>query len=107
LAGKELDYQAVANIHFGAIGRSAGMSQWLLEAGAGAFQIWDNRNHPNNLGPPGKFFDDPYDNWMIRFGSWLYDHYGSRFGQLKPEDLNEAMERFEKENGPPRKPLSP
>ncbi len=104
LCGEQLNFQAVANITYGAIGRSAGVPQWILESGAGAFQIWDNRNDPSVFGPPGTYFDDPYDNWMIRFGCWLFEQYGDQFGKLTKEQLEAAFKEFEKDNGSPGEP---
>ena len=106
LGGVTLNYQAIANIHFGAMGRAVGMPGWLLEGGAGAFQIWDNKNNPEDIGKPGTFFDDPYDNWMIKFGIWLYDHYEDEFGNLTLDQLEEALDIYIEDNGTPGEPLS-
>jgi hypothetical protein len=106
LGGMKLNYQAIANIHFGAMGRAAGMPGWLLEGGAGAFQIWDNKDSLKDIGKPNTYFDDPYDNWMIMFGIWLYDQYGDEFGNLSQDQLAEALNDYIEENGDPGEPLS-
>ncbi|OGO31775.1 MAG: hypothetical protein A2136_03665 [Chloroflexi bacterium RBG_16_54_11] len=106
LGGITLNYQAIANIHFGAMGRAVGIPGWLLESGAGAFQIWDNKDDLNNIGTLSTLYDDPYDNWMIKFGIWLYDQYGDEFGNLTLEQFEEALNNYIEENGDPGEPLS-
>jgi RHS repeat-associated protein len=105
LAGQEYNFQAVANIYFGAMGRNVGIPLWILEGGAGSFQIRDNWNAPNTIGSASTFFDDPYDNWMIKFGSWLYDNYGTKFSKMTPEDFTGAMKQYEMKYGSPGEPL--
>lgn len=105
-----LNYQAVANIHFGAIGRAAGFTEEFLLSGAGVFHVYDNgikRGDWGNVGALENYFDDPYDAWMIRFGSWLYDNIGEKFGFLSDKDLTEAMKKYIQENGYPGEPISP
>ena len=106
IGGMTLNYQAIANINFGAMGREIGMPSWMLEGGAGAFQVWDNRRNPGNIGPLSTYFDDPHDNWMVRFGEWLYDQYGDKFGKLTPDQLTDALKKYQKDNGSPGDPLS-
>jgi hypothetical protein len=101
LGGKTLNYQAIANIHFGAMGKAAGVPQWILEARAGAFQVKDHLNDPSVIGSVQTYFDDLYDKWMVNFGAWLYD----QFGKLPPEQLTEALGRYEKGHGSPGEPL--
>ena len=104
LSGAKLNFQAIANIHFGALGRAAGIPQGALELGAGIFQIKDNWGSPSALGTPATYFDDPYDNWMINFGGWLYEQYGEEFGQLTQEQLEEAWKEYSGDHGSPGEP---
>jgi hypothetical protein len=104
LCGETLNYQAIANIHYGAMGRAAGISQWVLESGAGMFQIKDNWG-TNGIGPLKTYFDDPYDNWMVNFGGWLYDNYKDQFGKLTPKQLEDAFKTYQKDHGSPGTPL--
>ena len=104
LFGEKLNFQAVANIHYGAIGRSAGIPQEVLEMGAGAFQINDNWNNPDAIGSPSTYFDQSFDHWMVGFGGWLYDVYGDEFGNLTAEQLEAAYLEFNEENGDPGQP---
>ncbi len=99
-----MNSQLVANIHFGAIGRAAGFPEKLLEFGAGVFQIYDNgikKNDWKSVGPPSCYFDDPRDNWGIKYGSWLYDNYGNRFGSMKRGEFSRAMKQYIRLKGAP------
>jgi len=104
LCGDTLNFQAVANIHYGVMGREAGISQSMLELGAGTSQIYDNWGRPDAIGTPATYFDDPYDNWMVNFGGWLYDQYGDQFGELTYIQLEDAYRRYKEEHNSPRQP---
>jgi RHS repeat-associated protein len=104
LGGMKLNYQAIANINFGALGRAIGMPSWMLESEAGAFHFL--QNFPKGIGTYRTYFDDPFDNWMIKFGEWLFDHYGDDFGKLTPELLEEALNKYLDENDFPEGNLS-
>jgi len=103
LCGDTLNFQAIANIHYGAMGRAAGIPQSVLESGAGAFQIYDNWGS-NAIGTPSTYFDEPFDNWMVNFGGWLYDQYGDQFGKLTNKQLEEAYRKYKEEHGSPGQP---
>jgi hypothetical protein len=107
LGGMQLDSQAVANIHFGAVGRAAGFPQKVLEIGAGIAQLMTgaSRKEWNNIGPASSYFDDPFDNRCVKLGSWLYDNYGRGFGSLRRGDFNLAMRRYIRLHGDLGKPL--
>ncbi len=104
LGGKTLNFQAIANIHYGAIGRSVGIPQPILEMGAGAFQIYDNWDDPQSIGTLETYFDQYFDHWMVAFGGWLYDQYGDEFGYLTPEQLEQAYLQYQQEHGDPGSP---
>ncbi len=108
LGDQQLNYQAVANIFFGFEGRATGQVGWWLEASAGAFQVvrWAREN-PSNIGPVTTFFDDPFDNWSIGFGIFLYDLYGQKLDALTPEAFNQALQEYIEQYGAPPPPLNP
>lgn len=108
LGGQQLNYQAVANIFFGFQGRATGQVGWWLEASAGAFQVvrWLPEDR-SNIGPVATFFDDPFDNWSIGFGIYLYDLYGQNLDALTPEAFSEALKRYIEQYGEPPPPLNP
>jgi RHS repeat-associated protein len=107
LGGLQLSSQAVANIHFGAVGRAAGFPENVLEAGAGIAQLMTgvSRREWGNIGPASSYFDDPFDNRCIKLGSWLYDNYGRGFGSLRRGDYTLAMRRYIRLHGDLGKPL--
>ena len=108
LGGRQLNYQAIANIFFGFEGRATGQVGWWLEASAGAYQVvrWV-REDPSNIGPVATFFDDPFDNWSIGFGIFLYDLYGQNLDALTPEAFNAALQQYIEQYGAPPPPLNP
>jgi RHS repeat-associated protein len=112
--GETTSFQAVANVHFGAVGRAAGFPAQLLAIGAGAFQILDalRSNQPSNIGPlwDGRrwtYFDDPYDNWWVTFGMWLYTKYGTTPNALTGAEFEAALLYYIDQNGGPGQPLTP
>ena len=50
LGGENTHSQAVANLFYGFIGAEVGFDSELLQAGAGAFHLWDNRKQPDTWG---------------------------------------------------------
>jgi hypothetical protein len=102
LGGREINYQAIANIHFGYVGRAAGMVNIVLEGGAGVAQLatWVTKDL-SKVGPLVTNFDQPFDNWSIRFGIFLYDKYGQNPDALTPDALANAFDEFIKNNPPP------
>ena len=75
IGGETFRYDAFANIHYGFVGRAAGFPEPLLTLGAGAAQWrqWHISN-PALVGPWDTFLDQPYDNWCVMLGSYLYDY---------------------------------
>jgi len=108
LGGQQLNYQAIANIFFGFEGRATGQVGWWLEASAGAYQVvrWLPEDR-SNIGPVATFFDDPFDNWSIGFGIFLYDLYGQNLDALTPEAFNAALQQYIEQYGAPPPPLNP
>jgi len=107
LGNQKMNYQAVANITFGYLGKAAGIPGPVLEAGAGAFQLVDHiGKSPENIGPLSTYFDDPYDNWNINFGEYLYDQYGSDPSQLTTDTFEDSLNEYEDQYGIPGSPLN-
>ena len=95
LGGESLRFDAVANIHYGFVGRAAGLPSWLLQSGGGIAQwrAW-HETKPDNVGPVDTYLDDPYDNWNVLFGICLYDQYRNTLDVLTPEAFNQALDDF-------------
>jgi RHS repeat-associated protein len=101
LGGHELNYQAVANIHFGFVGRAAGFGSEVLRAGAGIAQFMDwYDKDPSAIGPLGyetengvlrTYFDQPFDSWCVVFGIYLYEMYRD---ELTEETFEQALQEF-------------
>jgi hypothetical protein len=102
LGGYRLNYQAIANIHFGFVGRAAGFGSELLKAGAGAFQIkqWLFTDS-SKVGTASTYFDQPFDAWSVQFGIYLYDLYGQDLDKLTPEALEKALQEYIERYGSP------
>ena len=67
----ELRYDDIGNINFGYVGRIL-FSEEILCMGAGAYQLIGG---PRNWGI-SSYFDDPRDQWAIRYGYSLWDNGG-------------------------------
>jgi hypothetical protein len=74
------NYENVANIHFGYVGRAAGFTAFELKAGAGVFQWRDHHGEPGyeeriDLGEVGlhTYYDEPEDQAAIDVGIRLHD----------------------------------
>lgn len=105
LGGREAHSEAVANLFFGFIGSEVGFDSNILQAGAGAFQLWDNRKNPDAWGGLDTMFDEQFDNWWIRFGIYLHGVIQDDLSRLTKEDLAEILGVYISQNGdPPQKP---
>jgi len=94
LAGKEWNYQIVANVHFGYVGMAAGFSSdWLL-GGAGAAQLLGGHSKPAWA---STCFDDPADRAAILAGIYLYETYGQYGIPPSDEMLAEALALYEQD----------
>ncbi len=87
-----MDFDAVANIHFGFVGRAAGFNGEFLKFGAGIAQWnqWKDTN-PSNIGPWHTYLDDPFDYWCVDFGIFLHDLHGGDPDKMTPEAFNQAL----------------
>ena len=79
IGDQRLNYQAMANIHYGFVGRAAGFQGEILRLGAGVAQWmdWHSRD-PSKVGSWDTYFDQPFDAWCVGFGIFLYDQYGQK-----------------------------
>jgi len=110
----QVNFQAVANLNYGAMGRECGFPLWFLEMGAGAFQFYDNVVKPKRLlqpktwkqhiGTVGTFFDDPFDNYMINAGYSLAEEYD--LSNLTDEQLIQFYQQYSLDHGAPPNPLA-
>jgi hypothetical protein len=77
LGGKVLNWDAVANMHFGYVGRAAGFDSEFLGASAGIAQVmhWLESQDPDDIGAFDRtsYGDHPFATWSIRFGCFLWD----------------------------------
>ncbi|MDA0242264.1 MAG: polymorphic toxin type 44 domain-containing protein [Chloroflexi bacterium] len=106
LGGVELNYQAVANIFYGFIGRQIGMKESLLQLGAGAAQFewgWDHW-YGNLQANPAGFGDQPFDAWSVGFGFYLYNLYGQNIDALTPDAFAQAFAIYIQDNPMPDLP---
>jgi hypothetical protein len=94
-----LNYDAVANIHFGFVGRAAGFSGDFLVSAAGFAQLkrfaFDTHD-PDDFGTCNTTYrcDHPYATWSIRFGIYLYELYWDRLGELDDAAFAAALEEY-------------
>jgi hypothetical protein len=73
----------------------------VLEVGAGVAQLEWLTKDISKVGPLVTNFDQPFDNWSVRFGIFLFDKYGQNPDALTPEALAAALDEFIKDNPPP------
>ena len=81
--GITTNYQAIANLTYGFMGTVIGMSSNLLEWVAGIFQIINNAFGNEGILIDTTYidnfesnFDDPFDNWWVKFGVYLREQIG-------------------------------
>lgn len=102
----QYQYEAVANIHYGYVGRAAGLGNYELKVGAGLANYWDHLLKPIlNDQPPNEgyvrrirrgevwlhtFYDDPEDQASIQIGLDLYNRNVS----LTPEAFCNVFNRW-------------
>ena len=98
-------YEAVANIHYGYVGKAAGFTDFELKAGAGAAQYQEYRNaewyrERIAAGEVGwhTYYDEPEDQAGIQIGLDLYN--GGAF--LTPEKFCEVFNRWATQLKPAR-----
>lgn len=96
LGGEHLNYQVVANIFYGYIGRAIGMGEGYLQLGAGIAQVENGLLHwlrNYNSYPPG-WGDQEFDAWAIGFGSYLFELYGDDPSKLTKDSLAAALNDY-------------
>jgi RHS repeat-associated protein len=108
LGDRVINYDAVANIHFGFVGRAAGFDNDFLATSAGIAQqmrAWETGN-PDDQGACNttSWCDHPFATWSIRFGSYLYDRYKDDLNALDAAAFAEALKDFIAEHGEPPAP---
>ena len=74
------DYEPFGNAHFGIVGRAAGIPEWMLLRGAGAFQLIGDGQSGHGTGKPwdlsdSDYGDNPEDQVKIKEGFDYYYHY--------------------------------
>ena len=103
-----LSYDAVANIHFGFVGRAAGFGEsFLVEAAGGAQLITALKSgNPNDWGACNttSFCDHPFATWSIKFGSYLYDLYNGKMDMLDNAGFSKALDEYIRLFGAPPPP---
>jgi len=106
LGGVELNYDVVANMHFGFVGRAAGFKGDFLVISAGLAQemLYRRTGNPNDKGVLDLEYwgDHPFATWSIRLGIFLYDTYGPE--GLNEEAFAEGLELYIDEYGEPPDP---
>ena len=106
LGGYSLNYQAIANINYGYMGGVVGLRKQLAMGGAGLYQIIDHTdNLKDNIGGPSTYFDDPADNYWIRFGYYIYGEVGNE--RLTVSTLTNYLNEYIDNYGAPPEPISP
>jgi len=108
LGNHQLNYDAVANIHFGFVGRAAGFDANFLVAAAGIAQAQRalQTHDPSDWGVCNTTYycDHPFATWTIRFGAHLYELYQHRLNELNDAAFADALEEYIRKYGSPPAP---
>lgn len=108
LGNRTLNYIAVANIHYGFVGRAAGFDTDFLVAAAGIAQarLALRTGNPDDWGVCNTTYycDHPFATWMIRFGAYLYELYHNRLNELNETAFASALEEYIRKYGEPPSP---
>lgn len=103
LGNRALNYDAVANIHFGFVGRAAGFNTDFLVAAAGIAQAQRalKTRVPDDWGVCNTTYycDHPFATWTIQFGAYLYELYQYRLNELNDAALAGALEEYIRKYG--------
>lgn len=82
-----------------------GLPRWFAEAGAGAFQVWDHLyNLKGNVGGIATWFDDPADNYWIRYG---YEYAQTTSGRITTNNFSKFLKDYILNTGTAPEPISP
>jgi len=108
LGNRMLNYDAVANIHYGFVGRAAGFDADFLVAAAGIAQAQHalRTRNPDDWGVCNMthYCDHPFATWTIRFGAYLYELYQHRLNELNDAAFADALEEYIRKYGTPPAP---
>ncbi len=108
LGNRQLNYDAVANIHFGFVGRAAGFDTDFLVAAAGIAQAQRalQTSDPDDWGvcDTTYYCDHPFATWTIRFGAYLYELYQHRLNEMNDAAFADALEEYIRKYGAPPAP---
>ncbi len=102
LGGHRLNYQAAANINYGYMASRLGLPQGMAEFGAGVKQIATGQK-----GSLWSWGDDPFDNYMVRFGYALDRETQAQAGSLTQDDFTRSLNSYMERYGEPPNPLEP
>ena len=98
MGARTLNFDAIAKIHFGFVGRAAGFSSDFLmqTAGLAQWQLWQETGLLSDRGVCNLTYycDHPFATWSIRFGTYLYELYGDKLNQLDNDALGQALEAY-------------
>jgi hypothetical protein len=101
-----LNFQVVANVYYGYMGRQIGFSETFLQAGAGVAQCEHGLAHcaGNLWDAPSYYGDQAFDGWSVGFGFYLYNNYGNSPQSLNATTLTIALDSYVTGNPVPRGP---
>jgi hypothetical protein len=106
LGNCQLNYDAVANLHFGFVGRAAGFDAGFLVTGAGIAQLQEalRTRNPDDVGWCIECAGDhPFATYFIKFGIYLYELHENGL-EINEETFAEALKKYIEENGEPPPP---
>jgi RHS repeat-associated protein len=106
--GFYLNYDIVANVHFGFVGRAAGFDLDFLVAAAGVAQAKRaiQTGDPDDRGTCNTTYycDHPFATWSVQFGGYLYELYKDRLHELDDVAIAAALAAYIAEYGEPPDP---
>lgn len=96
LGDYHVNYQVIANVFYGYVGRAIGMGEGYLQLGAGVAQVENGLGHwlGNFRAYPPGWGDQQFDAWAIGFGFYLFDLYGDNPSQLTRDSLAAAFNSY-------------
>lgn len=92
----DLNYQSVANIVYGYIGREIRMTEDSLQLEVGVGQAEHGVNHWWDNFPeyPYGFGEQEFDAWSVGFGSYLHELYGDGVLPLTDGAFSAALDDY-------------
>lgn len=103
----QLSYDAIANMHYGFVGRAAGINGRFLVGAAGLAQlkrfVFETQDL-DDLGSPFCYFDHRFATWSIKFGIFLYEKFKDDLSGLTDEAFLAALDEYIDKNGEPPPP---